>query len=205
MISTPKFSIAAKMLATAGLGLALFLAVPAGAKPDAVSAASLSVSADSVKQTTARISYFNDRYNYGSRTLCYNPAPAAPTLNCVTKTASGNSGFFNVINLTPFTAYNFSIKAINTRDQADAPYTTSGSFTTLDTLKPPPDTIPTPPPDTVPILIRGAGAKTGVRTSGAPHFYDLRGRKSGEHTQAAAGGLVPVPSAEGAHSTIQAP
>lgn len=132
-------------------GVVLWTGYDAQAKVDVVSAASLSVRADSIKTTSVIIAYFNDRYNYGSRTLCYIVAPGTPANGtCAVKTASGTSGTFKVSGLTPSTSYNYSVKAINTRDTQDPPYTTSGSFKTLalpiDTL--PIDTLPT---DTIPI------------------------------------------------------
>lgn len=153
----------------------ILLIVPSAlAKPDAVSAASISVSADSIKSVSARINWFNDRYDYGSRTLCYNPAPASPTLNCVLKTANASQGFFKITGLVPGTLYNFSIKAINTRDNADPPYTTSGSFTTLDTL-------------VVALHPRTAGL---TPSRSIAHRYDLRGRTARDQSKAPAGKLV---------------
>jgi hypothetical protein len=146
--------------------LALFVVCAAAysvqAKPDAIAAASLSVGTDSVTTTTVRIQWFNDRYNYGSRTLCYDPAPASPVSNCVVKTARANEGFFQVTGLTPGTAYNFSIKAINTRDTKDAPYTTAGTFTTLEE-----------PIGVTPAAAHGVHAPVHANPE-----YDLRGRKT---------------------------
>lgn len=104
---------------------------PAEARLDAISAASLSVRVPALTSTTALVEYFKDKYDYGTRTLCYDPAPAAARNNCVTKTASGNQGSFNVAGLKPATAYNFRIEAIDTKD-GEKPYNTTGTFTTLD-------------------------------------------------------------------------
>jgi hypothetical protein len=103
---------------------------PAHARFDAISAASLKVAAKSITSTTAVIEYSQDKYDYGTRTLCYDPSPTSPTHNCTTKTANGNDGSFNVTGLKPGTKYNFNIKAVDTRD-GEKPYSTTGSFTTL--------------------------------------------------------------------------
>lgn len=97
---------------------------------DAITAASLTVSVGSVSATSAIINYSRDKYNYGSRTLCYDPAPATPTHNCITHTASGNSGSFTISNLKPGTAYNYSIQAVDTRNSNHRPYSSGGTFTT---------------------------------------------------------------------------
>lgn len=104
----------------------------ADARPDVVSAASLVVAITNITATTAVASYTKDKYDYGTRTLCYNPAPAVASQNCVTRTASGNQGTMNFVNLKPGTLYNYSIKAVDTKG-GEKPYTTSGSFTTLGT------------------------------------------------------------------------
>ena len=116
----------------AGLSGALAFAMMARveAKPDVVSAASLTVGASNVTTTTVVINYSKDKYDYGTRTLCYDPAPTTPKSNCVTKTASGNQGTFNVTGLKASTAYNYSIKAVDTKG-GEKPYTSTGSFTTL--------------------------------------------------------------------------
>jgi hypothetical protein len=119
-------------LGLAALPLLLIARRGADAEPDAVSAASLSVSVANITATAATINYFNDKYNYGTRTLCYDPAPATPTHNCTTKTASGNQGSFAVTGLTANTQYNFNIQAIDTR-KGERPYATSGTFKTLAT------------------------------------------------------------------------
>jgi hypothetical protein len=102
----------------------------AEARPDAISAASLTVAVKSITSTSATVAYSKDRYDYGTRTLCYDPYPTSPTHNCTTKTASGNSGSFGVTGLKPATKYNYSVKAIDTQG-GEKPYTTSGNFTTL--------------------------------------------------------------------------
>lgn len=101
----------------------------AEARLDAVSAASLSVRVPTVTTTSAVVEYFRDKYDYGTRTLCYDPAPAAARNNCVTKVASGNQGSFTVTGLKPGVQYNFRIEAIDTKD-GEKPYNTTGSFTT---------------------------------------------------------------------------
>src|SRR6185436_2290161 len=73
----------------------------AEARPDAVSAASLTVGSTSITSTTATITWSKDKYDYGTRTLCYDPAPAAPANNCQTKTATSSSGSFKVSGLMP--------------------------------------------------------------------------------------------------------
>ncbi len=121
-----------QFLAAGALAGALLLSqgLNAEAALDAVSSASLTVGVRNVTSTTAVVEYTKDRYNYGTRTLCYDPAPAAPRNNCVTKQASGNQGSFNVTGLKPATTYNFRIEAIDTKDH-ERPYNSTGSFTTL--------------------------------------------------------------------------
>jgi chitodextrinase len=85
-----------------------------------------------VTATTATINYTRDKYDYGTRTLCYDPAPASPVNHCTTKTASGNQGSFAVTGLTPNTQYNYSIKAVDTKG-GERPYTSTGTFKTLAT------------------------------------------------------------------------
>jgi|GEM_PF-4322735 len=102
----------------------------ADARPDVVSAASLTVTITNITATTAVASYFNDKYDYGTRTLCYNPAPAVASQNCATRNASGNQGTMNMANLMPGTKYNYAIQAVDNKGH-ERPYTTSGSFTTL--------------------------------------------------------------------------
>jgi hypothetical protein len=117
-------------MALAALPLLLLMRRGADAEPDAVSAASLTVSVSNITATTASIDYSRDKYDYGTRTLCYDPAPASPTHNCTTRNASGNQGTFSVTGLTPSTQYNFSIKAVDTKG-GERPYTSSGTFKTL--------------------------------------------------------------------------
>ena len=119
------------LLTAATLAAALLLAgrQNAEARFDAVSAASLSVRVPTINTTTAVVEYYKDKYDYGTRTLCYDPAPAAARNNCVVKQASGNEGSFNVTGLKPGTAYNFRIEAIDTRE-GEKPYNTTGTFTT---------------------------------------------------------------------------
>lgn len=105
------------------------------AAPDAVSAASLELSASKITATTADILITKDRYNYGTRTLCYDPAPATPTHNCKIITAVANTGKFSITGLTPNTKYNYNVNAIDTRD-GERPYNTSGIFTTLSNPSP---------------------------------------------------------------------
>jgi hypothetical protein len=119
-------------LALSALPLLLLARRGAEAEIDAVSAASLTVSVSKITATTASIDYSRDKYDYGTRTLCYNPAPATPTLNCTTRNASGNSGSFAISGLTPNTQYNYSIKAVDTKG-GEKPYTSSGTFKTLAT------------------------------------------------------------------------
>jgi chitodextrinase len=115
--------------ALAALPLLLIVGRHTEAKPDAVSAASLTVAAANVTSTTATINYTRDKYDYGTRTLCYDPAPASPTHNCTTKTVNSNQGSFAVTGLTPNTQYNFNINAIDTKG-GERPYNTSGTFKT---------------------------------------------------------------------------
>ncbi|MBW8889950.1 MAG: fibronectin type III domain-containing protein [Fibrobacteres bacterium] len=119
-------------LALAALPLVFLARRGAVAEVDAVSAASLTVATANITATTATINYSKDKYNYGTRTLCYDPAPATAANNCSTKNASGNAGSFNITGLTPNTQYNYSIKAIDTRG-GERPYTSSGTFKTLTT------------------------------------------------------------------------
>lgn len=118
-------------LTAAGLAGILIVAgqKSAEARLDAVSAASLSVRVPTVTTTTAVVEYYKDKYDYGNRTLCYDPAPAAARNNCVTKVANGNQGSFTVSGLKPGVQYNFRIEAIDTKD-GEKPYNTTGSFTT---------------------------------------------------------------------------
>ncbi|MEO7426789.1 MAG: fibronectin type III domain-containing protein [Fibrobacteria bacterium] len=102
---------------------------PALAKPDVVSAASLTVAVGAVTATTAVINYSRDKYDYGTRTLCYAVSPAAATTNCTTKTASGNQGSFTISGLKAATKYNFKIEAVDTKG-GERPYNTTGTFTT---------------------------------------------------------------------------
>ncbi len=110
-------------------GVSILTQTHTQANPDVVSAASLTVSIINIKDSSAMAQYTRDKYDYGTRTLCYNPAPAVASLNCTTRNASGNSGTMDLVKLTPGTLYNFSIKAIDTKG-GEKPYTTSGSFTT---------------------------------------------------------------------------
>lgn len=119
-------------LALAALPLLWLARRGAEAEVDAVSAASLTVAAANITATSATINYSKDKYNYGTRTLCYDPAPATPANNCTTKNASGNEGSFNVTGLKPNTQYNYSIKAVDTRG-GERPYTSTGTFKTLAT------------------------------------------------------------------------
>ncbi len=112
------------------LPLLLLIGRHTEAKPDAVSAASLTVAAANITATSATINYSRDKYDYGTRTLCYDPAPASPTNNCTTKTASGNQGSFSITGLKAGTQYNYSIKAVDTKG-GEKPYTSTGTFKTL--------------------------------------------------------------------------
>jgi|GEM_PF-6548045 len=114
----------------AAMGL-LVLARPASvnAAPDAVSAASLVPEAINITETTVTINITHDRYDYGNRVLCYDPAPAAAKNNCITKTVNSKLYQFNVTGLKAGTAYNYNVNAIDTRD-GERPYNTSGTFTT---------------------------------------------------------------------------
>jgi hypothetical protein len=139
---------------------------------DVVSAASLTVSIISITSTTAVASYNKDKYDYGTRTLCYDPAPAVASHNCTTRTAFGNAGTFNISGLLPGTTYNFSIKAVDTSAKPEKPYTTSGTFTTSKATA---------------IGTHPAGAKALKTHSASPRSnVDLSGRnvdvhKSGAH------------------------
>lgn len=95
---------------------------------DAVSAASLTVSVSNITATSATINYSKDRYSSGTRTLYYNPAPAAATQNATAKKASGNAGSFAVTGLKSGTEYNFKVEASDGRHKN---YATSGTFKTL--------------------------------------------------------------------------
>jgi len=117
-------------LALAALPLLLLARRGAVAEVDAVSADSLTVAAANITAATVTIKYTRDKYNYGTRTLCYDPSPATPANNCTTQNASGNAGSFNVTGLTPNTQYNYSIKAVDTRG-GERPYTSTGTFKTL--------------------------------------------------------------------------
>jgi hypothetical protein len=128
---------------------------PALAKPDVVSAASLTVAVGTVTATTAVINYSRDKYDYGTRTLCYAVSPAAATTNCTTKTASGNQGSFTITGLKAATKYNFKIEAVDTKG-GERPYNTTGSFTTAGTTG-----IRVPQVRLTPGL--GAAGKTDVR------------------------------------------
>lgn len=123
-----KIRIALSLAGLAGLYAAFFLP-RAEAKPDAITAASLVVGTSNVTATTVTINYSRDKYDYGTRTLCYDPAPATPKNNCVTKNAVGNQGSFAVTGLKPGTAYNYSIQAVDNRGH-EKPYTSTGTFTT---------------------------------------------------------------------------
>jgi hypothetical protein len=122
-----KHRIVLTIAALAG-GYFAFFRPQAEARPDVVSAASITVGTANVTATTVTINYSKDKYNYGTRTLCYDPAPAKPTHNCTTKNASGNQGSFNVTGLKASTQYNYSVRA---SDGRHADYTSSGTFTTL--------------------------------------------------------------------------
>ena len=111
-------------------GYFAFFRPQAEARPDVVSAASLTVGASNITATSVDINYSRDKYDYGTRTLCYDPAPKTPVSNCTTKNALGNQGSFTVTGLKSGTAYNYSIKAVDTKG-GEKPYTSTGSFTTL--------------------------------------------------------------------------
>jgi hypothetical protein len=100
------------------------------ARADIVSAASLTVGVTTVTTTSAVITYSRDKYDYGTRTLCYDPSPLVASHNCVTKTAIGVQGSFTVSGLTAGTIYNFKITAVDTKG-GEKPYSTSGILTTL--------------------------------------------------------------------------
>jgi hypothetical protein len=127
-----------------------------GAAPDAISSASLTVATGTLTATTAVVNYSRDRYSNGTRTLCFDPAPAAPTHNCTARQASGNSGSFTLSKLTPATLYNYKITA---SDGRHSNYSTSGTFKTLATT--------------------GIAAERAVRRPAIPGLgsaRDLRGR-----------------------------
>lgn len=109
------------------LGLVFFTRNRADARPDAVSSSSIDVSATSITATSATINYFNDVERSGTRTLCYDPAPAQPVDNCVSHKASGHSGSFNITGLKPATKYNYNVEATKSGENS---YGTSGNFST---------------------------------------------------------------------------
>jgi len=115
-------------LALVALPLLLISRRGADAETDAVTAASISVSVSNILATSATVDYSRDRYDYGTRTLCYDPAPTVPTHNCATKDASGNAGSFTLTGLKAGTQYNFNITASDGRHKD---YATSGTFKTL--------------------------------------------------------------------------
>ncbi len=129
------------------------------AEPDVISAASIAVGSTSITQTSAVVTYSNDRYNYGVRTMCYDPAPLAPQDSCQAHNASGNSGSFTINGLKPGTAYNFVVTATDPGNSRHRPYSTNGTFTTQG--QPSGLTLPVNQTSAV-----GAGAAV----------YDLRGR-----------------------------
>ena len=101
---------------------------PAQQAPDAITAASMTLSMGTITATTAVVKYSNDRERTGTRTLCYDPAPASPTHNCIAHPAGGvNSGSFTLTNLTAKTLYNYKITA---SDGRHSPYSATGTFTT---------------------------------------------------------------------------
>jgi hypothetical protein len=142
-------------LVLAALPLILLARRGAEAEVDAVTAASLTVAVSGITSSTASIGYSKDRYSSGTRTLYYNPAPAAATQNATAKRASGNAGSFSVSGLAPNTQYNYKIEASDGRHES---YSTSGSFKT-----------------TASTAIRiGVGADAGTQTDGAR--FDAAGR-----------------------------
>ena len=98
---------------------------------DAISAASITLANGEITSTTAVVNYSNDRYGSGTRTLCYDPAPAAATHNCTGKPASGRAGSFTLTNLTPATQYNYKITA---SDGRHSNYSATGTFKTSVTV-----------------------------------------------------------------------
>lgn len=154
--------------ALAALPLVFLARHGAQAEVDAVSAASLSVSVSGITATAAIINYSKDKYDYGTRTLCYNPAPAAPTLNCTTKNAVGNQGSFTVSNLASGIQYNFSIKAVDTKG-GEKPYTTSGTFQTLKSTGLMPDGPSSIPGTAIRVRVDANGRAASKPEPGASH------------------------------------
>ena len=96
---------------------------------DAVSAASITLANGTITSTSAVVNYSGDRYSNGTRTLCYDPAPASPTNNCTAKAATcSRTGSFTLTGLTPATSYNYKVTATDGRHN---PYSASGTFKTL--------------------------------------------------------------------------
>ncbi len=157
-----------KIISTATAILITFLCITRNnvvARPDAVSAASLTVAVTSVTATTAVITYSKDKYDYGTRTLCYDPAPAVAKNNCTIKNAAGNQGTFTISGLTSGIVYNFNIQAIDTQG-GEKPYATAGSFTTLTSTVVSPASISTQPANqTVKV---GSAATFSVIAAGTP-------------------------------------
>ena len=102
------------------------------ASVDAVSAASMTLKVVSITQTTATVQYSQDSYDYGYRTLCYDPSPAAAKNNCkITATDPDDdedpysaSGSFTT--LTPPTALELPPSGMTTRDASQAVYDVRG-------------------------------------------------------------------------------
>ncbi len=157
-----------KIISTATAILIAFLCITRNnvvARPDAVSAASLTVTVTSVTATTAVITYSKDKYDYGTRTLCYDPAPAVAKNNCTVKNAAGNQGTFTISGLSSGIVYNFNIQAIDTQG-GEKPYATAGSFTTLTSTVISPASISTQPSNqTVKV---GSAATFSVIAAGTP-------------------------------------
>lgn len=133
----------------------------AEARVDAVSAASMTLKVTAITETGALVQYTKDSYDYGYRTLCYDPAPAAAKNNCKRIEVDDDKGSFQLTGLKPGTKYNYKITATDPDDDED-PYSASGNFTTLT----PPTALELRVPD------RSAREATGIRV-------DIRGRRVG--------------------------
>jgi hypothetical protein len=104
-------------------------ATAGGEALDAVSAASMTVKVTQITSTSATVEWSKDSYDYGYRTLCYDPAPAAAKNNCKRVEVDDDKGSIAISGLKPATKYNFRVEATDPDDDED-PYSVSGNFTT---------------------------------------------------------------------------
>jgi hypothetical protein len=132
---------------------------PAEAGVDAVSAASMTVKVASITETGAVVQWSKDSYDYGYRTLCYDPAPAAAKNNCKRVEVEDDKGSLTLTGLKPATKYNFRIEATDPDDDED-PYSVTGNFTTL----------------SPPVSLRAPSIREEGPGGSAPAF-DVRGRR----------------------------